>query len=189
MVLVITTGGTIGALAIDDFEHPPSVIPLPKDGKDLVEDFIKSLPSGNNLRIHKCDVRDSKNIDDAYRENLLSLIQDTPERDVLITHGTDALLTTADFLYGKIKGKRVILTGAMVPLANGAVSDGFQNLISALACFTIAQLPDAIYIVLSDYENPETESGTWKPRLYAFAPGRYKKLFTENARYNRLQKI
>lgn len=56
---------------------------------------------------------------------------------ILITHGTDTMVKTAAYLANKeIKGKTIVLTGAMIPYAFGTSSDGFFNLGSV--CTTLA---------------------------------------------------
>jgi L-asparaginase len=187
MVLVITTGGTIGALAYKDTIHPPSVAAFPENGADLVREFIQSHEPKYDARFHACAPRDSKDIDQRYLENMRTIIANAPEDGVLITHGTDGILSTAEFLHTRALKKRLILTGAMIPLANGAVSDGRRNIEFALTQLSGGGLRQGIYVVLCDYELPGNVASAWKPRLYPFVPGRYKKLYMEDSRYNRLQ--
>jgi len=67
---------------------------------------------------------------------------------ILITHGTDTMPITAQAIAGAdIKGKTIVLTGAMIPYAFGSSSDGFFNLGSALA-FAQA-LGEGVYIVMN----------------------------------------
>jgi len=67
---------------------------------------------------------------------------------ILITHGTDTMVKTAEFIanYG-IENKTIVLTGAMVPYAFGTSSDGFFNLGSALAF--LQTLPPGVYVVMN----------------------------------------
>ncbi|HMT73054.1 MAG TPA: asparaginase domain-containing protein, partial [Chitinophagaceae bacterium] len=65
---------------------------------------------------------------------------------IVITHGTDTMSETAQFLAQKVKDKTVVLTGAMIPIKFGS-SDGLFNLGSALA---FAQtLPAGIYVAMN----------------------------------------
>jgi len=60
-----------------------------------------------------------------------------------VTHGTDTMEITAHALGEKVKGKTIVLTGAMIPYKFGS-SDGLFNLGSAMA---FAQtLPHGVYI-------------------------------------------
>jgi len=67
---------------------------------------------------------------------------------IVITHGTDTMAETAKYLAEReIKGKTIVLTGAMIPYKFGTSSDGFFNLGSALA---FAQtLRPGIYVAMN----------------------------------------
>ena len=68
--------------------------------------------------------------------------------DIVITHGTDTMVKTAEYLAKEnIEGKTIVLFGAMIPYAFGTSSDGFFNLGSALA-FAQA-LPEGIYVAMN----------------------------------------
>lgn len=64
----------------------------------------------------------------------------------MITHGTDTTEDTTRFLAGKVSGKTVVLTGAMIPYKFGS-SDGLFNLGSALALAQV--LPPGIYVAMN----------------------------------------
>lgn len=67
---------------------------------------------------------------------------------IIITHGTDKIVETAEFLaQSDIKDKTIVLTGAMIPYAFGTSSDGFFNLGSALAF--VQSLPSGVYIAMN----------------------------------------
>ncbi len=67
---------------------------------------------------------------------------------IIITHGTDRMVETAQFLaQSNIEGKTIVLTGAMIPYAFGTSSDGFFNLGSALAF--VQSLPPGVYITMN----------------------------------------
>lgn len=68
------------------------------------------------------------------------------EQQIVITHGTDSMVTTAKILAERQMDKTIVLTGAMIPYAFGS-SDGFFNLGSALA-FAQA-LPSGVYIAMN----------------------------------------
>lgn len=68
--------------------------------------------------------------------------------EIVITHGTDTMVHTAEYLAKQnIEGKTIILMGAMVPYAFGTSSDGFFNLGSAIA-FAQA-LPEGVYVAMN----------------------------------------
>lgn len=91
---------------------------------------------------------DSLEMTDADREIILHNCRRCACERILITHGTDTMEQTAEFLAnGEIVGKTVVITGAMIPYAFGDSSDGFFNLGSALAF--VQTLPHGIYVVMN----------------------------------------
>lgn len=67
---------------------------------------------------------------------------------IIITHGTDRMVKTAEYLAkAKIEGKTIVLTGAMIPYAFGSSSDGFFNLGSALAF--VQTLSPGVYVAMN----------------------------------------
>lgn len=201
-ILVITTGGTIGALAYDNLQYPPDISIMPEQGTDLVKDALRAVDfSFAEKRCISLEARDSKLIDNTYRDKILSLIDEAPEDKIIITHGTDRILESADYFYHKVlleadlcRNKNIILTGAMIPLANGPESDGYLNLIFAMQQLECLKKPFsenccAVYIVLCNYDDPETGGGLWKPRLYLYVPHQYVKYYANDGRYNRLKRV
>ena len=195
-ILVLTTGGTIGALPYDDITHPPVVAPMPQDGRDFVrEALIDPVFSFAKTRCVSVEPRDSKLIDDAYLEGLLKQVVTAPEDKILITYGTDRILRGATFFYGQcatnpaLKNKTIVLTGAMIPISNGAGLDGYRNMEFALRFLQSAESVPGTFIVLCDYENPDEESGAWNPRLYPHQPEAYEKICDSDPRYHRLRRV
>jgi len=70
----------------------------------------------------------------------------TPEKNIVITHGTDTMVETAKVIAEKVKNKTVVLVGAMVPYTFGS-SDGFFNLGTAFAF--VQTLPIGVYIAMN----------------------------------------
>lgn len=68
---------------------------------------------------------------------------------ILITHGTDTMVITANYLANSkhLKEKTIVLTGALIPYAFGTSSDGFFNLGSALAFVQV--LTPGVYIAMN----------------------------------------
>ncbi|MBC6992748.1 asparaginase [Lewinella lacunae] len=91
---------------------------------------------------------DSLEITDLDRENIAHNCRGTGTKQILITHGTDTMVKTAEYLAkADIRGKTIVLTGAMIPYAFGSSSDGFFNLGSALAF--VQALPAGVYIAMN----------------------------------------
>ncbi len=81
------------------------------------------------------------------RELIAHQCMAAPEKNIVITHGTDTMAITAAALADKIKDKTIVLTGAMIPYKFGGSSDGFFNLGNALA-FAQA-LPPGVYVAMN----------------------------------------
>lgn len=91
---------------------------------------------------------DSLELTDQDRANIANNCRSAPTDQILITHGTDTMTETAYFLANEdIRGKTIVITGAMIPYAFGSSSDGFFNLGSALAF--VQSLPAGVYIAMN----------------------------------------
>jgi L-asparaginase len=194
-ILVVTTGGTMGALPVEDVKKQPHIKDMPLDRRDFVGEALACSFARWKTRIVSLAPRDSRFIDEAYRAEIAAQIEASPERRVLITHGTDTLLDTADFFYRSagqnagLQSKFIIVTGAMVPLANGRTSDGYRNIEHSLNCLLIpSKLPSKIGVVLCGFETLDATTGDWRPRYYPYEPGKYEKFVhpTDN-RFSRLK--
>ena len=89
---------------------------------------------------------DSMGITDEDRDIIIYNCKKTKEDRILITHGTDTMVKTAEKLAEHDIKKTIVLTGAMVPYTFGS-SDGLFNLGSALAFVQI--LPHGVYISMN----------------------------------------
>ena len=89
---------------------------------------------------------DSLEMTEDDRELIAHQCSHCEEDRIVITHGTDTMVTTAKKLATQIQNKTIVLTGAMIPIKFGS-SDGLFNLGSALA---FAQtLPHGVYIAMN----------------------------------------
>ncbi len=91
---------------------------------------------------------DSLEMTDTDREIIAHNCRRSNADEIILTHGTDTMVKTAEYLANEnIEGKTIIITGAMVPYAFGTSSDGFFNLGSAIA-FAQA-LPEGVYVAMN----------------------------------------
>ena len=98
------------------------------------------------LEIRTLMMIDSLEMTEADRDAIVYACCNSPERRIVITHGTDTITDTAQKLAESVTGRTVVLTGAMIPYKFGS-SDGLFNLGSALA---FAQtLGPGIYIAMN----------------------------------------
>jgi L-asparaginase len=124
-IAILTTGGTIDKLYFDaksEFQvGDPQIGQLLREANVSAEFEIRAL-------LHK----DSLDLTDADRELIVAAVRETPAERVLITHGTDTMLVTAELLQQRVPGKTMVLVGSMQPalLRN---SDAFFNIGFAFA--------------------------------------------------------
>jgi len=138
-IRIFITGGTFdkayneltGELYFED-SHLPEMLNLGRCKLDLA---IRTLMMIDSLQMTDDD-----------RQIVLQQCLHVPESRIVITHGTDTMVRTAEVLGQGIADKTIILTGAMVPYKFGS-SDGLFNLGSALA---FAQtLPPGVYVAMN----------------------------------------
>ncbi len=89
---------------------------------------------------------DSLEMTDADREIIVQNCRTAEEANILITHGTDTMVETAQYLAKGALDKTIVLTGAMIPYKFGS-SDGFFNLGNALAF--VQALPKGVYVAMN----------------------------------------
>ena len=88
---------------------------------------------------------DSLDMTDEDRQMILNYCVKSTEAQIIITHGTDTMETTAKVLGEAQLEKTIILTGALIPIKFGS-SDGLFNLGSALAF--LQTLPHGVYVAM-----------------------------------------
>jgi L-asparaginase len=89
---------------------------------------------------------DSLDMTEEDRSTIVEHCRRCDEKQIVITHGTDTMVETAQAITAGVEGKTVVLTGAMVPYAFGS-SDGLFNLGSALSF--VQTLPEGVYIAMN----------------------------------------
>jgi L-asparaginase len=89
--------------------------------------------------------KDSLNMTDKDRQEVFERVSGDPDRYVVITHGTDTMIETAQKLKA-IPDKTIVLTGAMQP-ARFKSSDAEFNIGAAVAAVQL--LPPGAYIVMN----------------------------------------
>lgn len=138
---VLTTGGSI------DKEYALAghlVI-----GSPVAQGIITMVGTDLRLSFEAVLAKDSLDLDDEDRRLVLTRVQECGTDRVLITHGTDTMTDTAEFLAahaGPMADKVVVLTGAMRP-ACLRDSDAAFNLGAALAA--LQTLAPGTYVCMS----------------------------------------
>ena len=139
MIQIFVTGGTFdkeynelnGALFFKD-THLPEML---EKGRSRLAVSIDTLLMKDSLDFNEVD------------RQLISFACASASADrILITHGTDTMVQTAQYLAAQNLAKTNVLTGAMIPYKFGS-SDGMFNLGSALAFLQI--LEPGVYISMN----------------------------------------
>ena len=117
--------------------------------------YFKDTHIDEMLRLGRCrldvSVRtvmmvDSLDMNDSDRQLIVETCRKTEENRIVVTHGTDTMVETAQAIAAGELPKTVVLTGAMIPYAFGS-SDGLFNLGSALSFAQV--LPAGVYIAMN----------------------------------------
>jgi len=91
---------------------------------------------------------DSLDMQAKDREIIVQNCKDIKSDQIVITHGTDTMTKTAQYLAEANLKKTMVLTGAMIPYKFGS-SDGLFNLGGALAF--VQSLSHGVYIAMNGY--------------------------------------
>ncbi|MHA8106872.1 asparaginase domain-containing protein [Aquirufa sp. 5-AUSEE-100C1] len=139
MIQIYVTGGTF------DKEYNELNGTLFFKETHLHEMLVKGR-SRLDLQTETLFMKDSLEFTDTERKLIGDACLNTAAKRILITHGTDTMTQTAEYLAQQITDKTIVLTGAMVPYKFGS-SDGMFNLGSALAF--VQMLPPGVYISMN----------------------------------------
>jgi len=93
--------------------------------------------------------KDSRDLTEQDRENLLDAIRGADTENIIVTHGTFTLVETAKFIRDRLgrTSKKIIFTGSMVPLAGFTVSDAGFNLGFSVA--SMQNCKSGVYICMN----------------------------------------
>jgi len=140
MIQILITGGTFDKsynhISGDLFFEKTHIPEMLERSKCRLNVDVKTLMMIDSLEMTKKDI-----------EKIIEECKKTKLSRIVITHGTDTMVNTAEKIAEKIKYKTIVLTGAMIPYAFGSSSDGFFNLGSALSF--VQTLENGVYIAIN----------------------------------------
>ena len=142
---IVTTGGTIDKIYFDDKSDY-------QIGEPQIGMILRELGVTFQFNVIPILRKDSLHITDDDRELIRATIAAQPTRHVLVTHGTDTMVETAQELLD-LPGKVIVLTGALNP-ARFQGSDAVFNIGCAVGA--VQALPDGVYIAMN--------GRVWDPR-------------------------
>lgn len=135
---IVTTGGTIDKVYFDDKSDY-------QIGSPQIADILQQLGVAFRFDVIPILRKDSLHVTDEDRALMRSTIEAQPHRHVLVTHGTDTMVETAQVLAG-IPGKVIVLTGALNP-ARFQGSDAVFNIGCAVGA--VQTLGEGVYIAMN----------------------------------------
>lgn len=142
-IRVLATGGTIDKVYFDAASTyeigEPQVGPVFRESNVTFDFVVESVLQ-----------KDSLAMTDEDRDLIRQRVEASPERLILITHGTDTMTLTAAKLEG-LGEKVIVFTGAMQP-ARFRNSDAIFNLGCAVGA--LQSLPPGIYIAMNGQVHP-----------------------------------
>ena len=138
MIKIFTTGGSIDKV----YSTHSSQFEV---GSPQAAAILGEANVGFEYEVELLLAKDSLEISDQDRELIARRVSDEACTHILITHGTDTMVTTALALTD-IPGKVIVLTGAMQPAAFKD-SDAAFNVGSAVAA--LQTLPEGVYLVMN----------------------------------------
>lgn len=134
---IFSMGGTIDKVYFDDLSTYE--VGEPQAGEILLEAGVTF-----EFFVEEVVRKDSLHLTAEDRAFLRSRIEASPERHILVTHGTDTMVETAAALKGL--DKVIVFTGALNP-ARFKGSDAVFNLGCAVGA--VQSLPTGVYIAMS----------------------------------------
>jgi len=110
-ITIINTGGTFNKR----YNPLNGVLEVPTD--NIALDKIISSCHNVEFEIYNIISKDSLDMDDHDRQMIVETVNETKNENIIIIHGTDTVHLTSAFLKKKIINKKIIFTGAMVPMS------------------------------------------------------------------------
>lgn len=135
---IITTGGTIDKIYFDDKSDY-------QIGHPQIGLILQAMNVGFEFHVNALMRKDSLHITGADRKLIHDVVAANDASYVLITHGTDTMVETAQALMD-IEDKTIVLTGALNP-ARFKDSDAVFNIGCAVGA--VQSLPPGVYISMN----------------------------------------
>jgi L-asparaginase len=156
---IITTGGTIDKNYGSDKGTYNFSLDSPKVGT-----ILDKLPNAiHNYTVTELLQLDSLDMEDHHREQISEACKDTATQNILITHGTDTMIDTANKLQELDLNKTIVLTGSSKP---ERMKDTDADINIGLALGGLQTLSNGVYIAIhGEIHNPtelkKTEDGVF----------------------------
>jgi len=163
-LLIINTGGTFNKI----YNPISGELEVDSDGRAL-ESLSRKWLCDEIERINIIG-KDSLEMTNQDRLELLHTITQTQKRKIIVIHGTDTMHITAEYLaQSELENKQVILTGAMVPYTIDPV-EATANVASAIG-FVHANRECGVFVsmngLIEHYQNilKDRKAGRFVPKV------------------------
>ena len=141
---ILITGGTIDSV----FDAARDMVVV-NDSSTLIQYIQEIVRPHFELSQEVITLRDSREITDNIRAEMVLSIEKCPHEFIIITHGTYTMAVTAKYLDTNLRKtkKRVVLTGSMFPLKGFSPTDATFNLGFAIGSLFLA--PPGVYLAMN----------------------------------------
>lgn len=140
MIQILITGGTFDK----SYNHLKGDLYFKKTH---IPEMLERSKSRLNVNVKTLMMIDSLEMTQKDIQLIINECMNSKSKRIIITHGTDTMVRTATKIAKEVKGKTIVLTGAMIPYAFGSSSDGFFNLGSALSFVQV--LKKGVYVAMN----------------------------------------
>ena len=140
MIQILITGGTFDK----SYNHIKGDLYFKKTH---IPEMLERSKSRLNVNVKTLMMIDSLEMTEKDIQLIIDECINSKSKRIIITHGTDTMVRTATKIAKEVKGKTIVLTGAMIPYAFGSSSDGFFNLGSALSFVQV--LKKGVYVAMN----------------------------------------
>ena len=135
---ILAVGGTIDKVYFDALSDY-------KIGPPAATEILQRVKVNFDYDVRQMVSKDSLDMTDADREEILAAVQAHPANHVIITHGTDTMVATGQVLKQAL-GKTIVIMGAMQP-AIMKLTDADFNLGVAVAA--VQALQEGVYLCMN----------------------------------------
>lgn len=140
----ILTGGTI-----DSAYFPPLETSVPNEHSIIPEYVLIKIKPAFDITFETLCMLDSSDITDSHRAQMVAAINAARASKIILCHGTNTMAQSAAYIQKALRhtDKTVVMTGAMIPLKEFAMSDGGFNLGYAMA--QVQSLPAGVFVCMN----------------------------------------
>lgn len=136
---IIATGGTIDKIYFDaksDYQV----------GEPVIGELLERMDVGFEFSVDSVLRKDSLDLTDADRQLIVDRVKAADSDYVLVTHGTDGMVATGQWLRQQAPAKHILMTGALQPAAFRE-TDAIFNIGCALGALQAVQ--PGVYIAMN----------------------------------------